>query len=172
MICCYQVTKIFCTRYGSANTSSARGPRDLGPLADLAISVFREVSINTVHPNPHFSQDLKIIHEKNSRVRLCVQELCHPQDFRWILATIPVWRNNTGLPVLTHFSHVYLVLGVWSVYSTTLLMFQKSTGLPVLAFPHVHLTRLRDGDPSRTGLPVLVYPHVRLTQLKMSWVVK
>ena len=48
------------------------------------------------------------------------------------------------------------------VYSTTLLMFQKSTGLSVLACPHVHLTQLRDGDLSRTGLTVLVYPHFSL----------
>ena len=48
VICCNQITKIFCTKYGSANASSARGPCDFGPLADLAISVFREVSINTV----------------------------------------------------------------------------------------------------------------------------
>ena len=34
-----------------------RGSCNFGPLADLAISVFREVSINTVFtPNPHFSQ--------------------------------------------------------------------------------------------------------------------
>ena len=48
VICCYQVTKNFSARYDSAKTSSARGPCDFGPLADLAISVFREVSINTV----------------------------------------------------------------------------------------------------------------------------
>ena len=42
----------------SANTSSARGPRDLGPLADLAISVFREVSINTVFTQIHTSRRL------------------------------------------------------------------------------------------------------------------
>ena len=48
VIGCNQMTKIFCTRYGSANTSSARGPRDFGPLTGLAISVFRELSINTV----------------------------------------------------------------------------------------------------------------------------
>ena len=48
VICCYQVTKIFCARYGFAITSSARGPCNFGPLTDLAISVFREVSINTV----------------------------------------------------------------------------------------------------------------------------
>ena len=37
VICCNQITKIFCTRYDFANTSSAWGPRDLGLLADLAI---------------------------------------------------------------------------------------------------------------------------------------
>ena len=54
VICCNQITKNFCTRYDFANTSSAQCPCDF--LADLAISVFREVSINSVfHPNPHFS---------------------------------------------------------------------------------------------------------------------
>ena len=48
VICGSQITKIFCTKYDSANESSARGPCNFGPLADLAISVFREVSINTV----------------------------------------------------------------------------------------------------------------------------
>ena len=48
VICCYHVTKIFCTRYGSVNESSARGSCKFGPLTDLAISVFREVSINFV----------------------------------------------------------------------------------------------------------------------------
>ena len=35
MICCYQVTKICGTRYGSANASSARGPCNFGPLTDV-----------------------------------------------------------------------------------------------------------------------------------------
>ena len=48
MICCYQVTKIFSTRCGSAIASSARGPFDFGPFTDLAISVFTDMSINTV----------------------------------------------------------------------------------------------------------------------------
>ena len=38
----------FCTRYGSAIASSARGPCNFGPLTDLAISVFEEMSVNTV----------------------------------------------------------------------------------------------------------------------------
>ena len=48
VICCNQITKHFCTRYDSANASSARGPCNFGPLADLAISAFREVSVNTM----------------------------------------------------------------------------------------------------------------------------
>ena len=48
VICCYQVTKFFSTRYGSAIASSAWGPGNFGPPTDLAISVFREMSINTV----------------------------------------------------------------------------------------------------------------------------
>ena len=48
VICCYQVTKIFCTKYGSAIASSAWGPCNFGPLTDLAISLFREVSFNIV----------------------------------------------------------------------------------------------------------------------------
>ena len=48
VISCNQTTKMFCTRYGSVSASSARVPCNFGPLADLAISVCREVSINTV----------------------------------------------------------------------------------------------------------------------------
>ena len=50
MICCYQVTKFYSTKYGSAIASSAWGPCNFGPFTDLAISVFREVSMNTVLP--------------------------------------------------------------------------------------------------------------------------
>ena len=49
-ICCYQVTRIFCTRYGFANASSARCPCNFGRLTDLAISVFGEMSINIAYP--------------------------------------------------------------------------------------------------------------------------
>ena len=48
MICCYQVTKKISTRYSSTIASSAWGPCNLGPFTDLAISVFREMSVNTV----------------------------------------------------------------------------------------------------------------------------
>ena len=48
VIGCNQITKIFRTKFDSPNTSSARSPCNCGPLADLAISVFREVRKNTV----------------------------------------------------------------------------------------------------------------------------
>ena len=74
VICCYQVTKNFCTRYGSAIASSARGPCNFCPLADRAISVFREMSVNTVFTQIRNSRrrSLKTVHEKNWRVSLCV----------------------------------------------------------------------------------------------------
>ena len=47
VICCYQVTKIFCSRCGCASALSAR-PCYFCPHADVAVSVLRAVSINTV----------------------------------------------------------------------------------------------------------------------------
>ena len=60
VFCCNQITKFFCTRYDSANASSTRGPCDFGPLADLAISVFREVSMNTVFTQIRTSRRLRL----------------------------------------------------------------------------------------------------------------
>ena len=56
VMCCYPVTKIFCTKYDSANASSAPCPSNFGPFTDLAISVFREVSKNTVFTQIHTSR--------------------------------------------------------------------------------------------------------------------
>ena len=58
VICCNQLTKIFCTRYGFAFASSARGPCNSGPLTDLTISVFREVSKDAVFTQIHTSHRL------------------------------------------------------------------------------------------------------------------
>ena len=80
---------IFCPRCGCASASSARSPCHFGLHADVAISVLREASTNTVlTPIALFSAALKLTHEKNSRVRPCVLELLRPQDFLWILLTI------------------------------------------------------------------------------------
>ena len=127
VICCNQITKIFCTKYCSAIASSARSSCNFSPLTDLAIPVFREVSFNTVFaPNLHFSQTLKMIHEKNLCVSLCVQELCHPQDSTWILAAIPVYRNTTGLSVLSS-PHVHLTQILYGNLPTQIFPFSSLT---------------------------------------------
>ena len=48
VVCGYQITKNLSTKYGSTIASSAWGPCNIGPITDPAISVFREVSVNTV----------------------------------------------------------------------------------------------------------------------------
>ena len=86
VIGCNQITKKFCTKYDSANTSSARGPCDF-----LSSDRSRNFGLSGSEykycacPNPHFSQVLKMVHEKNSRVSLCVQELFHPEFLQ------PLW---------------------------------------------------------------------------------
>ena len=61
------------------------------------------------YPTPILLAALKIIPEKNSRVRLGVLRHCHPQDSPWTLLTI-LADHATGLPVLfrghsySHFS--------------------------------------------------------------------
>ena len=52
-----------------------------------------------------------MVHEKNSRVSLCVRGLCHPRDFLWILAAIPENRNTTGLSVLYRGFRFYFGFG-------------------------------------------------------------
>ena len=83
MISCNQITKIFCSKYGSANASSAWGPCNFGPFTDLAISVFGEMSFNTVLTQILTSLEcaLKKLHEKNWRESLRVLEFHHPPNF-------------------------------------------------------------------------------------------
>ena len=80
-------------------------------------------------------------HEKNWRVSLCVQELCHPQNFLWILAAIPIChRSHRSI------SWSWFLLGFWIFDGLGL-----TTGHPVLSFQHVYLTQLRDRNPSPHG---------------------
>ena len=80
-MCCNQITKIFCTRYGSANASSARGSCNFGPLADLSnFGLWENEYEHCVYPNPHVSllSALKKHQEKNWRESLPVMEFHHP----------------------------------------------------------------------------------------------
>ena len=60
VICCYQVTKLFCSRYCFASALPARSPCNLGSLGHFAISFFREVTKDTVPPRHHFSWTFRI----------------------------------------------------------------------------------------------------------------
>ena len=97
VICCNQITKICCTKYDSANTSSARSPCDFGPLADLAISVFREVSINTVFTQIRTSRRL----------------------WRWSMRRTCVWvsafRNPVIHKILSEFLQPFWYVGMTRV---------------------------------------------------------
>ena len=83
MICCNQVTEIHSSRYGFAIASSAWCPCNFGPFTDLAISVFREMSMNIVFTQILVSlwSALKKPHEKNWRESLPVMEFRHPPNF-------------------------------------------------------------------------------------------
>ena len=77
------VTKIFCSKYGCASAFSAKSPYDLGSLANLAVFVLQRSEYKYCacpSPIPLLLAALGLIHEKNSRVRLCGLELFHPQD--------------------------------------------------------------------------------------------
>ena len=87
-----------------------------------------------------------MVHEKNWRVSLCVQELSSTR-FSLNSCSHSEFRNNTGLSVLFRGLRFYLVLDFWLAWST---------GLPVLFVQHVNLTQALDGNLSHTGLPFLV----------------
>ena len=55
VICCYQVTEFFCTRYCFTSALPARSPRNLGSLA-FAMSIFWEVSCH-FRDVPHLSDE-------------------------------------------------------------------------------------------------------------------
>ena len=94
VIRCDQVTKLYCTRYGSAVASSARNPRNFGSQAYVAISVFREVSINTVLP--FFVSPLLKHHLPNLRVFLSegCAGTCVSRAFRFSVKGC----NRSGMP--------------------------------------------------------------------------
>ena len=58
------------------------GALEICPLTDLAISVNKEMSINTAYTDPHVSWmwALTTFHEKNWRVNRRVKEFHHPQN--------------------------------------------------------------------------------------------
>ena len=100
VIYCYQVTKIFSTRYGFAIAFSAWCPCNFGPFTDLAISFFREMSINTVLTQILTSLCSRLwrwfMRRTGVRASVYWNFIIH-QIFSWILAATPVFQNSTAL---------------------------------------------------------------------------
>ena len=78
-----------------------------------------------------------MVHEKNWRVSLCVQELCHPRD------------------LFSEFLQPFRYIGVQRVAPFYIVVFVFLVFHPVLFVQHVNLTHLLDGNLSHTGLLVL-----------------
>ena len=117
--CCNQINKIFCTKYDFASTSSARSPSNFSPLTDLAISVFREMSINTVLTQNRTSRWRRLKRRfmretgvwasafRNSIIHHIFSVFLQPlRDFR----TCATWVGKQ--PVLS-WSPFYLLLGIF-----------------------------------------------------------
>ena len=125
VICCYQVTKTFCSRYGCASASCARGPCNLGFLANVAVSVLREVSEILWLPDTTFLSGS----EAGLRKELAGASLC--------AGTLSSTRfsvnssNHSGMsrPVPTRCPHVYLCFRFLLVLATGLPVLQVSTGV-------------------------------------------
>ena len=96
VICCNQITPILCTRYDSANGSSAPGP--LWFLFLLEISQFRSFGkrVSTLCLPGSLLADLgsKVIDERNWRESLHSGTLSYTR-FCWTLAAIPVCLDDT-----------------------------------------------------------------------------
>ena len=86
MICCYQVTKLFCSRYCFASASSARNPRHLGSQTCFTNSIFWVVSKNTVLREYHFCRTFRICAMRN----VCgCRNFCIFEIFLWTPPPIP-----------------------------------------------------------------------------------
>ena len=119
VICCYQVTNIFSKRYGSAIASPARGPCDFGPYADIAISVFREVSKILCLPDTTFARGTEGNLWEELEASTPVANLAHlstghcvlPRCRHFCLGFRFLLVHATGFPVLAHsYSHFFLLL--------------------------------------------------------------
>ena len=152
VICCNQITKIFCKRYDSANASSARRPCDFGPLADLAISVFGKWAKTLCSPkSAHLAG---VGSENGSWEELACESLCSGT-----LSSTIFSLNSCSHSRMSEFnrsprsrSWTSFLFGFWIFgwLSQQLLFWcsRRNTGLSVLAFQHVYLTQLRDRNLS------------------------
>ena len=111
VICCHQITELFCKRCCFANASSARSPCHLGSQAYFAISVFREVSMNTVIPECHFCRTFRTRVMRNvcGCTHFCIFEIISELLKPFWQVSQTVVRGSIGIPLCFFIS----VLGFW-----------------------------------------------------------
>ena len=157
MICSYQVTKNFCSRYGFTCAFPTRGPCHFGPLANLVMSVFREVGRNTVFARYHSSLRIWRGFMRRARVWVSMLRDCfiHKilseflQPFRYF----GKWQVAPYLLVI----HIFiLVLGFWLGWTK---------GCSVLARLHCHMQLMLELVLSLYFPAVMMLEMLNLTSL-------
>ena len=109
------------------------------------------------YPIPLYSAALKLIHEKNSRVRSCVLELFRPQDSPTILLTI-LADHATGFTVRSRCLHFFCFFRFVLVHATGFSVLCCSYSLLVDAGCNVGITASCNTDVGDVGVVELEEP--------------
>ena len=140
-IYCYQVTKFVSTKYGSANASSARKSCDFGPLADLAIFLFREVGVDTVFTQILTSLEygLQRYFMRRTGVRVSVywNFIIH-QNFPEFLQPLRVLRTQRVAPFYRAFLFILLLEFYWLEFHQVALIYHQENLTVALKRCHSH----------------------------------
>ena len=95
---------LLCSRYRITSSHSAKSPCYLGSLADQAILVFREASINTVLPWCHFLKDVPDLSTDISAIlRFCVKS---PVIREYLCCSILKLQHCSFPLLLRYFAHL------------------------------------------------------------------
>ena len=128
-------TKNLVICFGCATASSARDSCNCGPLTDFAISVFQEMTFNTM-----CTQILTYLECGLHRYFISVQELLHPPDFPSILVTTPGFQNlrDQREQVAPFYHGLLFVFGNFLVGSVKWLVIGFTADNGVAPFHHQH----------------------------------
>ena len=140
----YQITKIFRSGHDCTSTSSARSPRYFCLQADIAIWVFREVSVDTVLARARFHlcsrllwyswEDREVSWSISAGFPMALEDCIHRPNFLWNPAASPA-SHATDRFVLLRVLHFYFSFRFLLIYAAC---------FPVTPHSYFHFFRLRD----------------------------
>ena len=110
--CCYQATESSCARWSFARALPARSPRNLGSLADFAVSVFGWKWVKVLCLLGATLEVLNLIHEKCLRML----PILHPRDYLWTPST--PGDLASGFPLLVGCPNFDIVLWFWGAITS------------------------------------------------------